>query len=90
MLPDQPDLIVLSELAYYFDCDELARLAARLGDTLRNGGTLLAVHWLGISPDHILHGDEVHEILGRALPLRHQLSQRHEGFRLDRWIKEVT
>ncbi len=44
VLEAPPDLIVLSELAYYFDCDEVARLAARLGNTLCNGGTLLAVH----------------------------------------------
>jgi SAM-dependent methyltransferase len=88
VLQSQPDLIVLSELAYYFDCDELARLAARLGETLCNGGTLIAVHWLGSSPDHVLHGDEVHEILQRELPLHHVLSQRHDGFRLDRWAKK--
>lgn len=88
VLQGRPDLIVLSELAYYFDCDELARLCARLANTLRSGGTLLAVHWLGISPDHMLHGDEAHAILHHALPLRHELSQRHAGFRLDRWVKE--
>lgn len=81
------DLIVLSEIAYYFDPEELARLAVRLGDALRQGGTLIAVHWLGRSPDHILHGDEAHEVLLQTLPLRHDICQRHDGFRLDRWTR---
>jgi SAM-dependent methyltransferase len=80
-----PDLIVLSEIGYYFDALELEALAAGLGAALRLGGTLLAVHWLGKSPDHMLHGDEVHDVLLRALPLQHELGERHSGFRVDRW-----
>jgi chemotaxis methyl-accepting protein methylase len=83
-----PDLIVLSEIAYYFDPDELVRLATRLIEALRPGGTLIAVHWLGNSPDHVLHADEAHEVLARASPLLHEISQRHEGFRLDRWTRQ--
>ena len=86
-LQGRPDLIVLSEIAYYFDSGELAELALRLGSVLHEGGTLIAVHWLGESPDHRLHGDEVHAALLQTLPLHHDLSQRHEGFRLDRWIR---
>ena len=85
LLEAPPDLIVLSEIAYYFDARELEALAARLGGVLRPGGALIAVHWLGKSPDHILHGDEVHEVLLHALPLQHELSQRHSGFRVDLW-----
>ena len=87
-LKPSPDLIVLSEIAYYFDSTELARLAARLGNALRAGGTLIAVHWLGESPDHVLHGDEAHKVLLRSLPLRHEVSERHAGFRLDRWMRQ--
>jgi trans-aconitate methyltransferase len=98
--PDaSPDLIVLSEIAYYFTVDELRSIACHLGTVLQPGGCLIAVHWLGESPDHILHGDEVHEVLLRALPLRHQASVRHQSslsqsasgrrpsFRLDRWTR---
>jgi protein-L-isoaspartate O-methyltransferase len=81
------DLIVLSELAYYFEVRQLEVIAARLADALCAGGSLLAVHWLGESPDHILHGDEAHAILHRSLPLQHVTAQRYPGFRLDMWMR---
>ena len=88
VLDTSPDLILLSEIAYYFDVGELESLACRLEENLRARGTLIAVHWLGKSPDHILHGDEAHEVLLRALSLRHESSERHEGFRVDTWSRE--
>lgn len=88
VLPDRPDLIVLSEIGYYFDPQQLAALAHRLGTALLEGGTLIAVHWLGESTDHVLHGHETHEILLRTLPLRHERGEQHAGFRLDRWVRQ--
>jgi len=79
---------VLSEIAYYFDATELVRLAVRLGNALRTGGILVAVHWLGESPDNVLHGDEAHKILLRSFPLQYEAGERHEGFRLDRWVRQ--
>jgi SAM-dependent methyltransferase len=57
--PHSFDLIVLSELLYYFgdaDLDEVLRLAT---GSLRPGGHLLAVHWRHSAP-HPRTGDEVH------------------------------
>jgi SAM-dependent methyltransferase len=57
--PQSFDLIVLSELLYYFDdtdLDEVLRLAT---GSLRPGGHLLAVHWRHPAP-HPRTGDEVH------------------------------
>jgi chemotaxis methyl-accepting protein methylase len=82
-----PDLIVLSEIAYYFDAAELYRIAKNLYERLSSGGTLLAVHWLGKSDDHLLHGDEVHDVLLDALPRKQQTGARHTGFRIDRWTR---
>jgi protein-L-isoaspartate O-methyltransferase len=81
------DLIVLSELAYYFEASQLEAIALRLADALCTGGSLLAVHWLGESADHILHGDEAHAILMKTLPLQHVSAQRYPGFRLDMWMR---
>ncbi len=81
------DLIVLSELAYYFEARQLEWLASELAAALCQGGTLLAVHWLGESADHILHGDEAHEILLSTLTLQHVAAQRHPGYRLDMWMR---
>jgi SAM-dependent methyltransferase len=79
------DLIVFSEIGYYFEEDILHQVATMLIDRLSTSGTLLAAHWLGASSDHILSGDRVHEIL-RSLPgLRLTLAERHSAFRLDRW-----
>ena len=81
------DLIVLSEVGYYFDMESLSVLARRLGDALCSNGELIAVHWRGHSNDHVLHGDEVHRCLLHALPLQHRLGDHHPGYRLDSWLK---
>lgn len=81
------DLIVFSEVGYYFDVQSLSGLARRLAGLLRSQGELMAVHWRGHSADHVLHGDEVHRALFDSLPLQHRLGNRHPGFRLDSWLK---
>ena len=81
------DLIVLSEIGYYFERLELGRLVARSIGSLESGGTLLATHWLGRSPDHALHGDDVHDVLGAELDLVHDGAFRDAGFRVDWWIR---
>jgi protein-L-isoaspartate O-methyltransferase len=81
------DLIVLSEVGYYFDVELLSKLAQRLAEVLCSQGELIAVHWRGHSADHVLHGDEVHHCLLDTLPLQHRLSEHHPGFRVDSWLK---
>jgi SAM-dependent methyltransferase len=80
------DLVVFSELGYYFTADRLARLAGRLQARLRRNGEFIAVHWLGRSDDHVLHGSEVHRVLADTLTLTPAKSERHEGFLLDAWV----
>jgi len=61
--PRQFDLIIFSELLYYFDDADLDQVL-RLGTgALRPDGHLLAVHWRHPAPDHPRTGDEVHQIL---------------------------
>ena len=81
------DLILFSEIGYYFTPVDWRTSVARLADTMDPGATVLASHWLGHSSDHRMEGDQVHEIL-RAQPLL-QLDheERHEGFRLDRFTR---
>ena len=78
------DLIVFSDIGYYFDSEALAALAEELRNRLSGDGIFLAAHWLGTSRDHLLSGDRVHEILG-STRLALTLSERYEGFRLDCW-----
>ena len=51
------DLVVLSEVLYYFDGPTLDRLARRLAATVEAGGDLILVHWLGPTPDYPQTGD---------------------------------
>ncbi|MFI7382584.1 SAM-dependent methyltransferase [Streptomyces sp. NPDC049813] len=61
------DLIVLSELLYYFDAAELAVLLRHAVDALEPGGTLVTVHWNHPVAEHLSTGDELTAVLG-ALP----------------------
>jgi len=54
---------------------------------LLGGAVLIAAHWLGSSPDHKLHGDEVHGVLEGLPGLRLRARERYDGFRIDKWIK---
>lgn len=91
-LPDQMphgefDLIVFSEIGYYFEEDALKDVGKLLVRQLPAHGTLVAAHWLGESKDHLLSGDRVHEILRGLSGLRLNQSDWHTGFRLDRWMR---
>lgn len=79
------DLVLLSEIGYYFKVPVFERLATTLIQPMPQGGTLLASHWLGTSDDHILSGDQVHEALLKHPLLQHEHGERHEQFRLDRF-----
>jgi protein-L-isoaspartate O-methyltransferase len=79
------DLIVFSEIGYYARACALRRTALALADRLTPDGEFVAVHWLGHSADHVLHGDEVHAILAANLPCAWTGGSRHPGFRIDTW-----
>lgn len=86
---DSYDLIVLSEIGYYFHVAEWQCLVNGIVDAMQPGAVLLASHWLGSSPDHVSTGDEVHNGMAHD-KLQHELGERHPdakrgGFRLDRW-----
>jgi cyclopropane fatty-acyl-phospholipid synthase-like methyltransferase len=84
------DLVVLSEIGYYFGEEELREWSLRLLGMLQHGGTLLGVHWLGTSEDHLRSGDDVHQTLRTVadeLGLRLEEERRAEGFRLDRGMR---
>ena len=61
--PHSFDLIVLSELLYYFGDADLHQALRLAVGALRPGGQLLAVHWRHPAPDHPRTGDDVHQVL---------------------------
>jgi SAM-dependent methyltransferase len=86
-LPPGPfDLIVCSEVLYYWDPPGLAALWRDLRASLAPGGSLLAVHWRGPVRHYPQDGDAVHAAL-RADPgdLAVGLSLTRPRYRLDRF-----
>jgi SAM-dependent methyltransferase len=81
------DLILVSEVGYYWSPADLLRASNQILQTLRPGGHLLLVHWTPPVHDYPLTGDDVHEFFLNLTtpggPLRHLKSQRHETYRLD-------
>jgi SAM-dependent methyltransferase len=78
------DLIVLSELAYYFDSDALAQMVDLLTSSMVGHGTLVGVHWRGVT-DYPLSGDEAHEIIGSHPRLRSLVHHEEPELVLDVW-----
>lgn len=83
------DLVVFSEVGYYFGASELAVLVGAVRSALGPGGDLVACHWTGTSADHQLGGRTVHEIMARTLDAETGTdlvrSEVHEGFVLGVW-----
>ncbi|MGY4923330.1 SAM-dependent methyltransferase [Streptomyces sp. 900105755] len=78
--PGTFDLVVLSELLYYFDGVELATLLRHAVDALEPGGTLVAVHWNHPVPEHLRTGAELAEILTSVPELALSCEHREEDF----------
>jgi SAM-dependent methyltransferase len=57
------DLIVFSEILYYFGDRDLEQVLDQGVSALRPGGTLLAVHWRHPVPEYPRSGDDVHREL---------------------------
>ncbi len=80
------DLVVLCEIGYYFTATAWEELVERMTAELHPGAMVLVSHWLGCSNDHVQSGDAVHSAFRHSL-LQQTLSERHEGFLLERWTK---
>ena len=83
--PDgQFDLILLSEVVYYFNQADLARLVARVEGALLPGADIVLVHWLG-QTNYPLSGDEAAEgVITAARGFANVLKQsRTAEYRLD-------
>lgn len=88
----QFDLILLSEVGYYWAPADLARAADLMLAALPTGAQLLLVHWTPVVPDYPQTGDEVHEFFlkktGLGGSLQHLHGHRADKYRLDLFSKQ--
>ncbi|MHB0725295.1 class I SAM-dependent DNA methyltransferase [Roseomonas mucosa] len=78
------DLILFSEVLYFFDEEDLKRVCTQVTRSLRPGGDVVLVHWLP-ETDFPLSGDGATErfIAGTADVLKPLVASRSEFYRMD-------
>lgn len=83
--PDETfDLIVLSELAYYFDADSLDEIMGLVYDSTEPGAHVIGVHWRG-ETNYPLSGDDAHALMSESRFMRNLVHHLEEAFVLDVW-----
>ena len=86
-LPQQQfDLIVIGEILYYLDLEQIQTFIAWLNTHLSATGTLLCCHWRHPIEGFTLDGNQVHQLLA-PLALQHYLSLQDPDFLVDVWTK---
>lgn len=78
------DLVVLSEVLYYFSIPALVRLADRLSRVMTRQTELVVVHWTG-ETDYPLSGDRATELFQSLLRAQVRERVRHPMYRLESW-----
>ncbi len=83
-LPDRTfDLVVASEILYYFTAGDLGRLLDGLISRLRPGGEFVAAHWRASDKSYGYDGFNVHDQLGQRSELDTVVHHEDENFVLD-------
>jgi SAM-dependent methyltransferase len=83
-MPDGPfDLIVASEVLYYWPRKVVLEALRSFEERLAQGGVLVAVHWRKETKTYPLQGDEVHELLVRHVRLANVKTIKEPEYRLD-------
>lgn len=79
------DLIVVSELAYYFDAAALDAMLALARANLDADGELLMCHYLPGFDDRVIATDAAHAAAGRLPGLVRAVQHRERDFLLETW-----
>lgn len=79
---DTFDLVVLSEIAYYFDAESLRDILALVVRTTARGAHVVGIHWRG-ETDYPLTGDAAHELINSNNNLRRIVRHLGDDFVLD-------
>lgn len=86
----QFDLIVLSEIGYYFSPPAWRATCCRIASSLAAEATVLACHWLHDFDDRTQTTIDVHFELDRALSLRCHTRVLDDDFLLEVWTNRAT
>jgi hypothetical protein len=78
------DLVVLSEVAYYFDVATLAHITDLVTESTVLGGHVVGVHWRG-KTDYPLSGDSAHAVIDQNANLTLIVHHIEDEFVLDVW-----
>lgn len=81
------DLIVLSELGYYFEEADWAQVAALVANALTADGTLLACHWRHSFAQRRIPTDTVHGTLANLPGMHSHVQHLEPDFALDVWSR---
>jgi SAM-dependent methyltransferase len=90
--PDGPfDLIVASDVFYYWPIEDVVSIVPRIEQALAPGGTFVVLHYVP-RMGSLINGDEVHDALVQHMRLEHPESERREFgagrlYRIDRFVK---
>lgn len=84
------ELIVLSELCYYLDADDLGRLIDCALAALTDDGQLLACHWRPQIEGCPQNAEQVHALLQQRLGMRPVVQHHESDFLLDLWSRDAT
>lgn len=84
------DLIVLSELCYYLDGDDLCRLIDRALGSLTANGQVLACHWRPTIDGCPQTAEQVHALLHERLGMPLVATHHEPDFLLDLWSRDGT
>jgi cyclopropane fatty-acyl-phospholipid synthase-like methyltransferase len=78
------DLVVLSEIAYYFDRADLEHIVRRVREVTTVGAHVIGVHWRGRT-DYPLSGDRAHEVISVSPWLHRVVHHEEREFVLTVW-----
>ncbi len=81
------DLVVFSEILYYFGDDDLERILDHAVRALQPGGTLLAVHWRHPVAEYPRSGDDVHRLLAARRGLARLVDHREPDFLAEVYVR---
>jgi SAM-dependent methyltransferase len=81
------DLIVFSEILYYFGDHDLEQVLKNAVSALEPEGTLLAVHWRHPVADYPRSGDDVHRVIAAQSGLARLVRHEEPDFLAEVWIR---